>query len=214
MCAPTAGVYLYNDPRMSKLNNWGCYSGLDNLWFESPDGQETFLQNKQTSSGAHPASYCKGIWSSTPPGVKWPASEADHSFLLSVKFEWNYASSPSLCLHGIYGNAFTFRSENFRSVRHAYYVQMVCWPILFLPHVAESVVCVVILFLVVVGVVAEVIAVLLRSGAGGFVALVLLCVVVLMTVVITVVVVLVKATFCVAWNTVKLWAFHTFEEDR
>jgi len=74
--------------------------------------------------------------------------------------------------------------------------------------------CLIILLLVVVGVVAEVVAVLLRSGAGGFVALVLLCVVVLMTVVITVVVVLVKATFCVAWNTVKISAFHTFEEDR
>jgi hypothetical protein len=38
-------------------------------------------------------------------------------------------------------------------------------------------------------------------------------VVVLMTVVITVVVVLVRATLCVAWNIVKIWAFHTFEED-
>jgi hypothetical protein len=146
-----------------------------------------------------------------PPGVKWPGNEADHSFLLSVKFEWNCASSLSLCFHDIYGDSFSFCRENSPSVGHVYYVQMVCWPILFLPHVAESVVS---LLLVVVGVVAEVIAVLLRGGAGGFVALVLLFVVVLMTVVVTVVVVLVKATFCVAWNVDKIWAFHTFEEDR
>ena len=142
-----------------------------------------------------------------PPGVKWPGTETDHSFLLSVKFEWNYATSPSPCLHGMYGDAFTFCCENFASVRHVYYVQMVCWPILFLPHVAESVDTVVNLLLVVVGVVAEVIAVLLRGGAGVFVTLVLLFMVVLMTVVITVVVVLVKATFSVAWNIVKIWAF-------
>lgn len=150
-----------------------------------------------------------------PPGVKLPASEADHSFILSVKFEWNYASSPSLCLNGIYGDAFTFCRENFPSVRNVYYVHMVCWPILFLPHVAGSVGRLVFLLflLLVVVVVGEVTTVLLRSGAGGFVTLVLLWVVVFMTVVIIVVVVLVKATFCVAWNTVKIWAFHTFEED-
>jgi len=187
-----------------------------------------------------------------PPGVKWPGNETDHSFLLSVKFEWNYASSPSLCLfsltmpllphyasspslclHGIYRDAFTFCHENFPSVRHVCYVHMVCWTILFLPHVAESVDTVISLLLFVVGVVVEVIAVLLRvgeviavllrsgevitvllrGGAGVFMGLVLLVVVVLMTVVITVVVVLVKATFCVAWNIVKIWAFHTFEED-
>jgi hypothetical protein len=70
------------------------------------------------------------------------------------------------------------------------------------------------LLLFVVGVVVEVIAVLLRSGeviavllrggAGSFMGLVLLLVVVLMTVVITIVVVLVKATFCAAWNIVKI----------
>jgi hypothetical protein len=138
-------------------------------------------------------------------GVKWSGDETDHSFLTIVKIEWSYTSALCIFLHGMYRDDFTFYCENFPSVRRVSYVQMLCRPILFLPHVADSVGRVVILLLVVVGVVAEVVTVvILGGGAGGVVALVLLFVVVIMTVVITVVVVLVKVTFCAAWNIVKI----------
>jgi hypothetical protein len=139
------------------------------------------------------------------PGVKWSDFEADHSFLSSVKTERNCTSALPVCLEGMYSDDFTFYCENFPSVRHVSCVQMLCQPILFLPHVAESVGRVVILLLVVVGVVAEVVTVAILGGrARDIVALVLLFMVVIMIVVITVVVVLVKVTFCAAWNVVKI----------
>lgn len=77
---------------------------------------------------------------------------------------------------------------------------MLWWLILFLPHVTDG--SVVILLLVVVGVVVEVV---------GTVALEVLFVV--MTVVIIVVVVLVIVTFCPACKVIKTWIFHTVEEN-
>ena len=43
-------------------------------------------------------------------GAKWLGQEADHSSPSSVevKNDWSYASVPSLCLHDLHNDSFTF----------------------------------------------------------------------------------------------------------
>jgi hypothetical protein len=55
------------------------------------------LQNVQTGSEAHTASY------SMETGVKRPEQEVDYSLpsTLGVKSDWSYASTPPICLGGV-----------------------------------------------------------------------------------------------------------------
>jgi hypothetical protein len=52
------------------------------------------------------------VFGALPPGLKWSDSEADYSFLSIVKTARNFAYAPSICLHGIYEDAFTFYFDN------------------------------------------------------------------------------------------------------
>ena len=67
------------------------------------------LQNTQTSTWAHSASYsvCTGTLSML---VKWPGCEIDYlpPSSVMVKNKWSYISSCSLCLHDMHGGYLYF----------------------------------------------------------------------------------------------------------
>ena len=88
----------------------GC--GLDCPGFKSGKGQDIFfflLQNVQTSSGAHPATYLIGTGVRSQ-AVKWQEHKVNHISTSSAEFknEWSCTSSPPICLHGTDRDHFTF----------------------------------------------------------------------------------------------------------
>jgi hypothetical protein len=79
----------------------GCTT--EESWF-------SFLQrNVRTSSEAQPAPI-QLLPAAAFPGLERPGCKADHSPPTSaeVKNEWNYTSAPSVCLHNVYRNNFSF----------------------------------------------------------------------------------------------------------
>ena len=85
---------------------------LDGPGFECQQWQDIYsvIQNIQTGSGAHTASYSldTGV-SPSPPGVKRPGREAIHSPPpnAKVKNKWSYTSAPPICLHSMNSDNFT-----------------------------------------------------------------------------------------------------------
>jgi hypothetical protein len=65
----------------------------------SRPGGVKILSNVQTSSGAHPASF-NGYVEALSPRIKHQGHKAHHTS--PVKKEWSCASTPPICLHGIY----------------------------------------------------------------------------------------------------------------
>lgn len=74
----------------------------------------SLLNNNQTGSRAHPASYPVGNGGSFPPRAKWPKRQAEHSHPANaeVNNEWTYTSTPLVCHCYTYRNNFTFLSAN------------------------------------------------------------------------------------------------------
>ena len=69
----------------------------------------SLLQNIQTGSGTHPASYLMGTWYLSQ-GLKRSGCEVNHSPPCSgeVKNKWSCSSTHSVCLHGVKRENCTF----------------------------------------------------------------------------------------------------------
>lgn len=72
------------------------WAGRSRVYIPAGPRDLILLQNSQIVSGAQPAS-------SVSRCVKWPGHETDHipPPTAEVKKEWNYASTPARCLHGV-----------------------------------------------------------------------------------------------------------------
>jgi hypothetical protein len=105
-------VIIYGDMQRTEEKKAGVHSGaflvsgrssgLNDLSFEFRHGQETFLQNIHTGSGAHTASHSMGT------GVFISSAHSGRDVMLyqfpprsgEVKNEWSSTSTHTTCPHG------------------------------------------------------------------------------------------------------------------
>lgn len=87
----------------------------------------SLVQNIQTSPGSHATSiqYIPGALSS---GIEWLGCGANHSLHSSIKNEWTYSSTPTICIHGMYRNTHTFCDFSVQEIPHinAWKIYSVC----------------------------------------------------------------------------------------
>lgn len=91
-----------------------------------PAGTTRFslAQSTQTSCGAQSVS-CAEVPKGSFTRVKWPACEADHSYLVSW-VEWSYTFTLHICLHGARKDLMHFICINPASLL-VYLVRQTCW---------------------------------------------------------------------------------------
>jgi hypothetical protein len=86
-----------------------------------------FLQNVQTGSGAHPASYSMSTWGSCS-GCEAEGHEAAHSppSRAEVKNKWSYTCTPHTCLHSVHEDNCTFYLYAMTTMEiNVFYIQVI-----------------------------------------------------------------------------------------
>jgi hypothetical protein len=98
--------YIWIGSQDSILRLWAEQFGVQ---FLGGSNNWSLLQNVQTCSGAHPASYSLGT-GVLLLGINQPQHEANHSppSSLEVKNEWSCTSASPICLYGIHRDNITF----------------------------------------------------------------------------------------------------------
>jgi hypothetical protein len=84
--------------------------GQCRVWFLAGARDFSLLQNVQTASGAHPASYAKSTKNSPPLEAQWLGRKDDHTppSSVMVKNEWSYTSAPPVHIHVVDWANYTF----------------------------------------------------------------------------------------------------------
>jgi hypothetical protein len=83
---------------------------VSGIWIPVEARDFPLLHSFQIRSGIHSKLLFQWVSKFRSPTVKWPVSESDHTLLSSakVKNEWNHTSPPSIRLHGVKRDKFTF----------------------------------------------------------------------------------------------------------
>jgi hypothetical protein len=79
------------------------WCGQCRVWFLAGARDFSLLQNVQTPSGAHPASYATGTKNFFPLEAQWCRHEDYHTppSSVMVKNEWSYTSAPPIHIHAV-----------------------------------------------------------------------------------------------------------------
>jgi hypothetical protein len=83
------------------------------IWGSSPGRGKRFISSpkRPASPGAYPA-YYSGSTGDPFPAVKWVKHDVAHSPPSSAKVKnvWSYASTPPICLQGLYRDSFAYNT--------------------------------------------------------------------------------------------------------